>query len=190
MPAPLAGILARDRHLVERRNPVNIVPSRPCCFEIAPRRILMRWTLCVLAGLALAVGLHASPGPDPGRARGAGPGASAGRRLPRASIPSPATRAWWCSRTWATSRTTRCRSCVCSCTRTRSNLEGLVATTSTWQRKATHPETMKRDHRRVRRGAPEPAEARPGLAGGEPPGRAGRAGAARLRHGRRRRRTR
>ena len=110
----------------------------------------MRWTLCVLAGLTVAAGLHAattlprcrspvSERPAPIQP----PPQPPPPRQPRASTRSPATRAWWCSRTWATSRTIRCRSCVCSLYSNEIDLEGLVATTSTWQRKATHPETMR-----------------------------------------------
>ncbi len=117
----------------------------------------MRWTMCVLAGLTVAAGLHAATNP----ASASGAPVSVGEPVPGppppqpppqpAPPPTPAAR--------IDTFTGNPRLVVLTdmgnepddqmsfvrvlAYSNEIDLEGLVATTSTWQRKATHPETMR-----------------------------------------------
>jgi len=103
----------------------------------------MRWTTGLLAGLALAVGLHASSDVDPGLAASQGP-PEPPRQSPATHVDAFAGNPRLVVLTDMGNEPDDQMSFVRLLLYSNEiDIEGLVATTSTWQRKATHPETMR-----------------------------------------------
>lgn len=103
----------------------------------------MRWTTGLLAGLALAVGLQASPDADPGLAASQGPPAPP-RQSPANRVDAFAGNPRLVVLTDMGNEPDDQMSFVRLLLYSNEiDIEGLVATTSTWQKKATHPETMR-----------------------------------------------
>ena len=103
----------------------------------------MRWMTGIAAGLALVIGLHAAPGIDPGPTAAQGPSA-APRQSPANRVDvftgNPRLVVLTDMGNEPDDQMSFVRLLLYS---NEIDIEGLVATTSTWQRKATHPETMR-----------------------------------------------